>query len=125
MRAWMMALGALAGLFGAAGVTLAAVGAHMSGSPTVATSAYFFLFHAAALVGICGVADRTTGRGPAMAGSMIALGTILFSGELALHALAGIGTFAKAAPVGGALMIAGWLLTTIVLPRAIGHRWSC
>ena len=121
MRAWIMTLGTFAGLFGAAGVALAAVGAHMSGSSTVTTSAYFLLFHAAALLGFCALADRYPRRGLLIAGSTIAFGTVLFSGELALHALTGLGTVAKAAPIGGTLMILGWLLAAVILPSTIGR----
>ena len=119
MRAWMMTLGAVAGLFGAAGVALAAAGAHMSAGATVTTSAYLLLFHAAALIGFSGLVVRTRERGLLVAASAIAVGTILFSGELALHGLLGIGALAKAAPLGGAVMILGWLLASAVLPRAI------
>ena len=121
MRGWLSALGVVAGLFGAAGVALAAIGAHMNGSPTVTTSAYFLLFHAGALVGFCALAVVAPGLGPLAAASTIALGTILFSGELAFHALSGVGTLAKAAPIGGGMMIVGWLIAAVVVPLAIGR----
>ncbi len=120
MRIWMMGLAVLAGLFGAAGVGLAAAGAHVSGGSTVTTAANFLLFHAAALVGFCGLATSRRSRGVLLAASIVALGTMLFSGELALHTLAGVDLLQSAAPIGGTLMILGWLVAAFTLPIALG-----
>jgi uncharacterized membrane protein YgdD (TMEM256/DUF423 family) len=43
--------------------------------------------------------------GPA---GVLILGTVLFSGDLALRALKGAKLFAMAAPAGGILMLLGW-----------------
>ena len=116
MRVWLMALGALAGVFGAAGVGLAAVGAHRSGSPTVTTAAYFLLFHAAGLAALCALAQPRLDRGILIAGSLIGVGAILFSGDLALRALSNVILVHMAAPTGGVLMILGWLVAAVALP---------
>lgn len=122
MRVWSMGLAALAGLFGAAGVGLAAVGAHRAESPLVTTAAYFLLFHAAAIVPLCAFARPRGDRALLVAASLIALGVFLFSGELALHALAGLTPLPIAAPTGGILMIAGWLTAAVAMPTALGRR---
>ncbi len=120
MRAWIIIVSALAGLYGAAGVALAAAGAHRSGNPNVVTAAYFLLFHAAALVGLCTAATIARRAAPLMvAASLIALGTLLFSGHLALHALADLVPIPVAAPVGGSLTILGWLVAAVALPLAL------
>lgn len=120
MRTWIIIVAALAGLYGAAGVALAAAGAHRSGNPNVTTAAYFLLFHAAALVGLSTAAAGARRAVPPMiAASLIALGTLLFSGHLALHALADLVPIPFAAPVGGSLAILGWLVAAVALPFAL------
>ena len=120
MRTWIIIVAALAGLYGAAGVALAAAGAHRSGNPNVTTAAYFLLFHAAALVGLSTAAAGARRAVPPMiAASFIALGTLLFSGHLALHALADLVPIPFAAPVGGSLAILGWLVAAVALPLAL------
>ena len=84
------------------------------------TAANFLLFHAAALVALAGLA---AGRRRAMplniAASAIALGTLLFCGHLALHALADRVPLPWAAPFGGTLLILGWLIAAAALPFAL------
>ena len=126
MRAWIIIASALAGLYGAAGVALAAAGAHLGGAGGLATTAaYFLLFHAAALVGLCTAASAAR-RAAALqaaalmvAASLVALGTLLFSGHLALHALADRVPIPLAAPLGGSLIILGWLVAAVALPLAL------
>ena len=121
MRAWSMGLAGLGALCGAAGVALAAAGAHRGGDGVLATTAgYFLLFHAAAVIAL--VARAAGDRLLAVAASLLVLGVALFSGELALHALAGLRPLPMAAPVGGSLMILGWLVAAVALPLAIGRR---
>ncbi len=120
MRVWAMVLAAVAGLYGAAGVALAAVGAHAGVGPNVTTAAYFLLFHAAALVGATGSVGPRAGKAVLLAASLWALGAFLFSGELALHALTGRSAVPFAAPTGGVVMIAGWLIASVALPRLTG-----
>ena len=117
MRGWWKCLTALAGLMGASGVGLAAAGAHRSGNPNVTTAAYFLLFHAAAIIALCARAPVRGWRAILVAASLLALGVILFSGELAAHALADVG-LPFAAPTGGILLILGWLVAAIALPAS-------
>jgi len=119
LRAWMMGLAALAGLLGATGVGLAAVAAHQPGEATLKTAADFLLFHAAALLAITSTMRGDPHRGLLAAGSLIGFGSILFCGDLAIRALAGIRLFPMAAPAGGLLLIAGWLVCAAAAPFAL------
>jgi uncharacterized membrane protein YgdD (TMEM256/DUF423 family) len=119
LRIWMMGLAALVGLFGAAGVGLAAVAAHLPGDATLKTAADFLLFHAAALLAITAVMRDRPHRGLLAAGSLIGLGSILFCGDLAIRALEGARLFPMAAPTGGLLLIGGWLICAVAAPFAL------
>jgi uncharacterized membrane protein YgdD (TMEM256/DUF423 family) len=119
MRLWTMILAGLAGLLGAAGVGAAAAAAHITAAATLHTAADFLLFHAAALLGIVALAHTTPHRGLLVAGSLIGLGTVLFSGDLALRALADVRLIPLAAPTGGMMLIAGWIVTAIAAPLSL------
>ncbi|TCU14303.1 DUF423 domain-containing protein [Rhizobium sullae] len=97
-----------AGLFGAAGVALAAVAAHGGGEVALAASASAMcLSHAPALLGLAiGIEKIRTAR---LAGLLIIAGTLFFAGDLAMLRFAGIGLFPYAAPTGGWAMMLGWL----------------
>ncbi len=101
------ALPCLAGLMGAAGVALAARAAHAGNDASLMTAALFLLIHATAMIGLAALAPA--GRWLAGAGLVLALGTLLFSTDLAIRHFGGSGLFAMAAPAGGVLMILGWL----------------
>ncbi len=122
MLAWTVALAFVAGLFGAAGVGAAAAAAHIVGDASLHTAADFLLFHAAALIGLVAAARGRPHAGLLAAGTLIALGTTLFSGDLALRVLAGLRLVPMAAPTGGVLLIAGWLVLAVALPLALRHR---
>lgn len=105
----LLALGALAGLLG---VAASAAAAHVSGVDSLKTAAQFLLFHAPAILGLValsasGGTHRLLTR---LAGSALVLGLMLFSGDLALRALHGTPLFPMAAPAGGMVLMAGWLL---------------
>lgn len=105
------ALLAVAGLMGAAGVAAAAAGAHLGGGlmPTVAE---MLLVHAAAVAALAAAA-RPGRRGFDLAAAVLALGAIVFSGDLAARDLLDLRLVPFAAPVGGTAMIAGWLLAAV------------
>ncbi|MDQ0512840.1 DUF423 domain-containing protein [Ancylobacter amanitiformis] len=101
-----------AGLIGAVGVAAAAAGAHVNADPNLTTAAYFLMLGAA---GATGAAALAAARGPHLSfadagGSVIALGAALFGGALAARALWGIIIFPMAAPIGGTMLIFGWLV---------------
>jgi uncharacterized membrane protein YgdD (TMEM256/DUF423 family) len=107
----MMLLLVLAGLMGAAGIGLAAAGAHLTSEAGLQSAAYMLLFHAVAVLG--GVALMQQGLlwrplGLAALAAWV-LGAVLFSGDIAFRAFAAHRLFAMAAPSGGIILIAGWL----------------
>ncbi len=113
----MLTLGfvAAAGLLGAAGVILAAAGAHAAPNSGLESAAYVLLFHAAAILGGAallqqGMLARWSGLA-ALAGWTI--GAVLFSGDIAMRAFAGHRLFPMAAPAGGIVLIVGWLALAI------------
>lgn len=108
--------GGLAGLYGAAGVALAAAGAHIASGSSVTTAAYFLLFHAGALLGLSALSLVRRLRASLLGAALIAAGVFVFSGDLALRGLKNIVLVHMAAPTGGLMMIAGWLLVGIALP---------
>lgn len=111
MTLWTRVLLVLAGLLGAAGVASAAAAAHVGGGANLETASHFLLFHAAALVGLCAL-SLLLGRGRVvlqLGASAIALGALLFSGDLASRALMEVKLLGGSAPFGGSLMILGWL----------------
>jgi uncharacterized membrane protein YgdD (TMEM256/DUF423 family) len=107
---------AAAGLNGAMGVALGAWAAHgledrlpPAALDWIRTGASYQLWHAAALLGLAAVAARHASRLIALAGIGLGLGALLFGGSLYLYAWTGQGWLAVVTPIGGALMIAGWL----------------
>ncbi|HRK24877.1 MAG TPA: DUF423 domain-containing protein [Beijerinckiaceae bacterium] len=105
---------ALACLFGAAGVVLMALGAHVAGSLS-ATAGQMLLIHAPAVLAatVARKAGFLADRLALLGIAALLLGPALFAGDLAMRELAGNRLFPMAAPVGGALAIAGWVLLTI------------
>ncbi|HVV93817.1 MAG TPA: DUF423 domain-containing protein [Hyphomicrobiales bacterium] len=110
MAAWNALVLVLSGLMGAAGVGLAAIAAHLSGGEFVLLAATFLLFHAAAgaAVTVHGPAAGRRGTVLLAAATLLVVGATLFSGDLAARGLAD--TPLLTAPVGGSVMILGWLI---------------
>ncbi len=107
MKVWSITLTILAGLMGATGVAAGAAAAHVTGGGALDTAGTYLLVHAAAIVAIS--VNSCNSKVFLLAGSLLALGAILFGGDIALRALAGIRLFPMAAPAGGMILIAGWL----------------
>lgn len=99
----------LAGITGAAGVGLSAWAAHAAGQDAE-TAARFLLIHAPAFLGLAALSGN---RLRLAAGLALALGLVLFSGDLLMREIAGHRLFPMAAPSGGILMILGWLLVAV------------
>lgn len=94
-----------AGLCGAAGVGLSAAAAHAGGAFT-GTAANFLLMHAPALL-VIGLLGST--RALRVAGLILLVAILLFCGDLLARDFLGTRLFPGAAPIGGTLLIAGWL----------------
>ncbi len=108
LRRLLMASGAA---FASAGVALSAYAAHAAGIDargSLQSAALFALLHGVALAALPRHASRRTAL---VALLMLAFGTLLFSGTLvAAHAL---GMSTRLAPLGGMLLILGWLVFAI------------
>ena len=104
-----------AGLMGAAGVGLAAASAHGTPGAGLDSAGYLLLFHAAAVLGGTALLhqamlSRTVGL-IALAGFVI--GGALFAGDVAARAFIGARLFPMAAPTGGMILIASWLVVAL------------
>ncbi|SCZ09358.1 DUF423 domain-containing protein [Microvirga guangxiensis] len=105
---------ALAGLSGALGVGLSAAAAHITGG-NLTTAAQFLLFHAPGLLALAALIAAGAVH-PALAqtaGYVLILGLVLFCGDLSRRAFAGVALFPRAAPMGGILLMLGWVLVAV------------
>jgi uncharacterized membrane protein YgdD (TMEM256/DUF423 family) len=97
------------GLVGAAGVALSAAAAHRGGAFT-GTAANFLLMHAPVFLAI-GLAGGN--RCLRIASLALFVGLLLFSGDLLARDFLGSRLFPMSAPIGGTLLIAGWLAIAV------------
>jgi uncharacterized membrane protein YgdD (TMEM256/DUF423 family) len=111
----------LTGVMGASGVALAAAAAHYASGVGLDSAAYMLLFHASAVIAIIVAAERSLlGRTLGLTAALaLVVGTALFSGDLAMRAFMQQKLFPMAAPIGGMLLIAGWI---VVVPAALFAR---
>ncbi len=117
----------LGALSAAVAVAAGALGAHALQSvlapqqlAVFETAVRYQMYHALAMCAAAWTIGRFRGRAATLAGALFALGTLLFSGGLYLHSLAGLRAAAMVVPVGGAAFIAGWLClawTAVVAAR--------
>ena len=109
----------LAGIMGADGVILAALSAHQADAARLAAASSMLLFHATAVLASVALAER--GMVHVRIGIAASFGFVvasaLFAGDLTLRQFAGHSLFSMAAPTGGTLLIASWLLL------AVGAAW--
>ncbi len=105
----------LAAVMGADGIILAAAAAHQPDATRLASASSMLLFHATAVLATAALTER--GIVHARIGIAAAFGFILaaslFAGDLTLRQYAGHSLFSMAAPTGGTLMIASWLLLAV------------
>ncbi len=109
--ALLAALGVLLGAFGAHGLR-AALSAEALG--WWQTGVQYQMWHAIGLVAI-GAARLP---GTRFSVWLLALGTLIFSGSLYVLALTGMRWLGMVTPVGGVLMIAGWVCLSLKLLRS-------
>ncbi len=123
---WASCLVAGAALAGAAGVGEAAYGAHQSSEPLLQVSSHFLLLHAAAVIAIAGFAHSFPHKSRSMLGaaSLLLVGTIFFCSDLTVRGLTGSRLFPMAAPLGGSLLIIGWLATAVSALLRLRDRHS-
>jgi uncharacterized membrane protein YgdD (TMEM256/DUF423 family) len=114
MSKWAYTLVGFASLSGATGVIESAAAAHLVADPLLKTSADFLIVNAAAAIAISAVglagAERKTYL--LIGATLLLTGSILFGGELSAHVFLGRHV-PLVAPVGGGLVIFGWLMTAV------------
>jgi len=105
----------IAGLYGAAGVALAAAAAHVPDAARLGPASSMLLFHASAILAAALLGERgNVHRIPGLAATFgFVLGTALFAGDLSLRQFSGHPLFPMAAPTGGMLLIGSWLLLAV------------
>jgi len=113
----------IAALFGATAVMLGAFGAHglrdlltPERMETYQTAVTYQMWHALALLGVSVLGAHFSARPAAagikslaVAGYALTLGTLIFSGSLYLLVLLDLPAFGAITPIGGVVMITGWL----------------
>lgn len=110
-RIWV-GLGGLFGLLGVGSGAFAAHGLQAVLEPRalewLRLASDYWLFHAAALVGVGLLLAHWPTRLFRLAAAGLFLGGMLFSGSLALMALSGVKALAWITPLGGVLLLLGW-----------------
>lgn len=115
MRILEKLLAIAAGVFGATGIILSAVAAHLEPSPALQNASLILLVHAPALIAVlAAIRTRLLPRFGGMLGvTVLAIGVILFSGDLSLRMFVGMPLFPLAAPIGGMALIFGWAVLAL------------
>jgi uncharacterized membrane protein YgdD (TMEM256/DUF423 family) len=114
---------ALAGLMGAGGIVLLAAGAHAAPGAGLDSAGNMLVLHAAAVLGGASALHQALLARPIglVAVGGLVLGAVLFSGDIALRAFAGHRLFPMAAPTGGFILIAAWVLLAVAAIAAPGR----
>jgi uncharacterized membrane protein YgdD (TMEM256/DUF423 family) len=116
-------LSLIAGLLGATGVILGALGAHALKAPLLQrqtvdlwhTAVLYHLIHSVALLALAGWKNSAGRLPPALAAATFCWigGVLLFSGSLYGLALGAPRALGLITPVGGLLFLAGWVLVML------------
>ena len=116
---------AMGALLGMTGVAAGAFGAHALKTrvepemlAVFETAARYQMYHAVALVGLGLFASRIDQSMLQVSGYSFLAGTLVFSGTLYALVLTGNRSLGAITPVGGALLIFGWLMLAVVAMRA-------
>jgi uncharacterized membrane protein YgdD (TMEM256/DUF423 family) len=99
------------------GVVAGALGAHalqdwiirMGGSNNFDLATTYMFYHGLGLIAVGVLMGRRPANGLKIAGWAFTAGSLLFQGNLFLIAVGGIRTFQALTPVGGILLMAGWV----------------
>ena len=113
-----------AAILGAVGVAAGAFGAHALGgrvSPerlaVFETGVHYLLFHVPALLGVGLLARTRPGRWLEAAGQAFFWGIVVFAGSLFALVLLDLPWLGAVTPLGGLMLIAGWLALAIGVGR--------
>ena len=107
----------LGGIFGGLSVAIGAFGAHAlknillenNRTETFELAVRYQFFHALALMIIGAVAEKLNARKLIWATAFMVAGTVFFSGSLYVLSLTGITFWGAVTPIGGMLLIGGWV----------------
>ena len=111
----------IAALSGLLAVILAATGAHIlpedgaDAQKLWATALQFHMFHTIALLGIAALIQPDSPRLMPWSAILMMLGILLFSGSLYLRAGGFVAMPGLVTPLGGLLLMAGWLVLVLTL----------
>ena len=94
------------GAFGAHGLKSKLSDAHMA---AYQTGVLYHLIHALALFAVAWAFTQWPSRWTSSAGWLFVAGTLLFSGSLYALAISGISRLGMITPLGGLMMMAGWV----------------
>lgn len=117
---WNRHLAVFAAFNGAMAVAVGAFGAHGAGpqiKSLLTTGASYQLAHAL-LALACALAAPTVGRTVALAGWLGSAGGLIFCLALAFLGLLSLPALGAVAPIGGVLMIAGWIVLAFAALRS-------
>jgi uncharacterized membrane protein YgdD (TMEM256/DUF423 family) len=115
-------------------VTLGAFGAHalrvqlpiwygnLDRLETWETGVRYQLFHALGLLGLAAIQLIRPSKVFAVSAWLITIGCLIFSGSLYAIVLSGISVFGAITPIGGSLLILGWLLIVVGASRMESTR---
>ncbi|MES2387191.1 MAG: DUF423 domain-containing protein [Bacteroidota bacterium] len=111
----------IASAMGATAVIIGAFGAHAlkttlaasNRADTFETAVRYHFYHAFAMLAAGILINQFPGKYIGAAGWCFSLGTLVFSGSLYILCLTGITKLGAITPIGGLLMIAGWVLLGI------------
>jgi uncharacterized membrane protein YgdD (TMEM256/DUF423 family) len=114
MKIWFF----IAGINGALAVLAGAFAAHALGpdhpfASAFSTAAHYHLIHAAAMAIAALAAQGAAAWRARMAAMLFLAGILLFSGSLYVLTLTGLRAFAYITPVGGLILVAGWLMLSL------------
>ena len=111
------AIAVAAGAFGAHG--LAAILAASSQTANWQTACAYCMYHALAMLaaGLVAARCQPASRPALTAGWCFLVGTLIFSGCLAALALTGVTILGAIVPIGGVLMITGWVILAVAAMR--------
>jgi uncharacterized membrane protein YgdD (TMEM256/DUF423 family) len=112
------------GLLGFLAVAAGAFGAHALRArlppdllSAFETGARYQMYHALALLFVAWAATERPNAAVRAAGWLLVVGTVCFSGSLYLLALTGTTLWGAVTPIGGVLLLAGWLALVVGLWR--------
>lgn len=120
----------LAAILGFTGVAIGAFGAHGL-QPTLEangrlvtfeTANRYQMYHALALLAVAWLAQVIPGRLTNAAGYLLFAGAILFAGSLYVLAIFDMRIMGAVAPIGGTLLLIGWLCLGVAAWRWQGSR---